>query len=268
MKTLLLTLATVALGSSALAAQGRVEISPHDLSPSSPTYTITEPGSYVLSGVLTQHDPDASVILVQAQDVTIDLAGFGIVGSGASATGSGEGISSGQFNTYVHSGFVRGVAGAGVFLTSGVVRDVRVRDVGGTGIAATLVRDCLVDDAVGWGIKAATVLDSRVMGVTPFDPAIVPAGIKAGRWVRGCEVDVTDAHAVETGGATLFVSHSFLRSKATSIETFAVVFAGATSKLAMTSTAYFVDGSLAPASGDWTPSFYDAGDNMKVPNGN
>ena len=51
-------------------------------------YTITEPGSYMLTGNLTVEDGDADGILIQTDNgVTLDLNGFVIEGNGSSGTG-------------------------------------------------------------------------------------------------------------------------------------------------------------------------------------
>jgi hypothetical protein len=45
-------------------------------------YRITQPGSYKLSGNLTVPDANTTAILITADNVTIDLNGFGILGPG------------------------------------------------------------------------------------------------------------------------------------------------------------------------------------------
>src|SRR3977135_3688451 len=83
-------------------------------------YTITQPGSYRLSGNLTVPNVNAAAINVTADNVTIDLNGFSIIGptvctggppvTSCSPTGTGAGIatSNAQSNLTVMNGTVRG----------------------------------------------------------------------------------------------------------------------------------------------------------------
>lgn len=93
--------------------------------------TISEPGSYRLTGNLTVPDENTNAIDVSADDVTVDLNGFAIVGptvctgtpvTSCSPTGTGEGISSVSENTTVLNGTVRGMGSSGVFIAGRVER--------------------------------------------------------------------------------------------------------------------------------------------------
>ena len=111
--------------------------------------SITQPGSYRLSGNLTVPNADTDAIVISANQVTIDLNGFSIIGpvvcSGTPVTscapgGSGNGIRiSGNLTSIaVHNGGVRGMGNVGVLLTNGnahLVEKVRAENNGSAGIA-------------------------------------------------------------------------------------------------------------------------------------
>ena len=126
-KTLLL--AGALLASSAFAVDGVVLINQSTVTAAGGfPYSITQSGSYRLTGNLTV--PAATDgIVINAADVTLDLNGFGIIGpavcTGSPVTscsggtfGVGTGVSSNQANTKVLNGFVRGMGGNGVAITS------------------------------------------------------------------------------------------------------------------------------------------------------
>ncbi len=68
------------LPSSGAADEGRIELNQASVASSGGfPYTISEPGSYVLTGNLTV-SPDTDALVVAAEDVDLDLNGFAIVG--------------------------------------------------------------------------------------------------------------------------------------------------------------------------------------------
>ncbi len=128
--------------------------------------TLSDPGTYRLSGnldVTAFPSPEhISVIEVAASDVTIDLAGFSILGGCyyiGCPTGTGRGIyrSTSDARTRVFGGTVTGMGGTGIELGQGaIVRDVIVHR--GYGDAITLgahgsVSDCIVSLNSGQGIS-------------------------------------------------------------------------------------------------------------------
>ncbi len=129
-------------------------------------YVISEPGSYKLSDNLTVPDENTSAIEVQADDVTVDLNGFAIIGPvqciaengsvSCSPEGTGVGIQaqSDVFPTVVRNGSVRGMGFAGVRIASGRVEGVRALENGSRGIssASGIVRGCLAELNGGAGI--------------------------------------------------------------------------------------------------------------------
>jgi parallel beta-helix repeat protein len=123
--------------------------------------TITQPGSYYLTGNLTAADG----IRVSASNVTIDLNGFTIQGTGGS-TGVGIYRTTTQTNTTVKNGTVRGFGFVGVSLGDhSVVEALRV-DGNGSGISVSfgsVVRGCVSTGNSGIGISVfsrSSVLDS------------------------------------------------------------------------------------------------------------
>jgi hypothetical protein len=87
--------------------------------------TISLPGSYRLSGNLTVPDANTTAIEVTADNVTIDLNGFSIVGptvcvgdpvTSCSPIGAGAGVSGDQRSITVVNGGVRGMGDAGIRL--------------------------------------------------------------------------------------------------------------------------------------------------------
>jgi hypothetical protein len=110
--------------------------------------TISQPGSYVLSGNLTVPDANTDVIQIDASHVTLDLNGFAILGPTdcpanvdtshpCTGTGSGVGISSSrQFNITIRNGTVQGMGryGIGLFGDSHVVEYIHAKSNGASGI--------------------------------------------------------------------------------------------------------------------------------------
>src|SRR5438552_8329198 len=80
--------------------------------------TISVSGSYKLSGNLTVPDADTTAIRITAEDVTVDLNGFSIIGptvclgfpvTSSSRIGFGADIASDRSNTTVLNGTIRGM---------------------------------------------------------------------------------------------------------------------------------------------------------------
>ena len=109
--------------------------------------TVTQSGSYRLTGNLNVTE-NQTAILIQADDVSIDLAGFAILGPNTcSFTGSafvctspgvGRGITRGNAlinGTTVRNGVIRGMGQFGIFLWARArVQDVTVEDNGASGL--------------------------------------------------------------------------------------------------------------------------------------
>jgi hypothetical protein len=129
--------------------------------------TITQSGSYVLTGNLTDTGNPSSCILLQASNVTIDLAGFTITGPG----GGGDifGISDGGpaapplHGIEIRNGVIQGFNLAVDLKTSTnvIVEDMRVSDsVGGIYVGQGLVRDNVVQVTAADGIFVGVAINS------------------------------------------------------------------------------------------------------------
>jgi hypothetical protein len=128
--------------------------------------TITQPGSYHLDGNLTLPDVYTNGINIQADNVTIDLNGFSIIGPnvcvvrvtfGVSAiscspggnNGTGIGIYSANNNHItIHNGKIQGTGAEGVDVGGSVfIEGVQVRSMLSIGIKTGpgLIKDCITD---------------------------------------------------------------------------------------------------------------------------
>jgi hypothetical protein len=115
-------------------------------------YTITQAGSYKLSGNLIVPNGNVSAIMIAHDDVTLDLNGFSIIGPvDCSVTSNpcansgpqmGHGIVAGTdlpvqgyFNITVRNGIISGVGADGVHLLGDSIRveDLRIRNTGLSG---------------------------------------------------------------------------------------------------------------------------------------
>ncbi len=136
-------------------------------------YTISSVGSYYLAGDLSS---DANGIIVDANNVTIDLAGFRIIGPGS---GINYGIyMNGRRNVEIRNGTVQGFTGTyqqggGIFEAKGTGhRVVGLRAVSnGRGIvlggSGHLIKDCSVVENKSYGIhvgKSSTVTGNTCYG--------------------------------------------------------------------------------------------------------
>jgi parallel beta helix pectate lyase-like protein len=146
--------------------------------------SITQPGSYKLSGILTVPDTNTDGIVISADHVTIDLNGFAILGSavcssaGCSPTsGQGDGIeTSGPTydNITVRNGTIQGMGGSGLnlFGSSLLVEYLHVRSNSARGMqifsgsegTPSVVRHNIVEQNGGVGIilSAGLVSDNIV----------------------------------------------------------------------------------------------------------
>jgi hypothetical protein len=135
-----------------------------------PHFTITQPGSYYLTGNITVSSDDA--IRISSDDVSLDLNGFTIrstfpgagdtavrpMGTRTRLTVRNGSIVSGSTVTAAgvisYAGFFRGIGGGNGQFTQAVVTDVNVTGVGGNGIilaAQGIVERCTVREC-GTGI--------------------------------------------------------------------------------------------------------------------
>ena len=145
--------------------------------------TISEPGSYILTGNLTVAEADTSGIVILADDVTVDLNGFTIAGplactgppnsgsvtcsgsaDGAGVTGEPTGYA--PENIVVRNGVVRGFGGSGVAYFFGRIEQVRV-----------------ISNRIGISIPIGLAINGNAPGTAIVDCWIVRnefSGIEAG----------------------------------------------------------------------------------------
>src|SRR5271170_7097769 len=158
MSATLTAVAVLALGASAGAVDGTVEINQAKVTAAGGfPYAIATGGSYRLTGNLTVASGSADAIDVSVDNVTIDLNGFSIVGPGASSVKTGINASS-VAGTTVENGTVTGFAGSlgtGVNAgTNSIVRNVHA-DSNFYGISAgsdSLVQGCTANNSGDVGI--------------------------------------------------------------------------------------------------------------------
>jgi hypothetical protein len=121
--------------------------------------TISQAGSYRLTGNLTVPNANTTAISVTADNVTVDLNGFSILGPGAAGTGRGV-SAAGVTRTTVQNGTVQGVGEDGLRLGSDArVERVRAAGNGGNGVltgAASFVRGNTAENNGSFGLSLGT----------------------------------------------------------------------------------------------------------------
>lgn len=160
-------------------------------------YTISQPGSYYLTGNITVASGDA--IIIASDDVSLDLNGFtirstqtggasgaavsvplarlrlkvrnGLIVSGTVVPGSGAatvagfafGISvtfTGRRQMVVSDVCVSGAGSTGIWLNyEGVVERCTVAHCGSRGVVAGVVRDCVCEDCYDMGVEAGRIAE-------------------------------------------------------------------------------------------------------------
>lgn len=121
-------------------------------------YTITQPGSYVLTENLAGVT-GSNGVMIASDHVTLDLNGFQLIGVAGTLHGiTTDGL---RVNVSVRNGTVRNWGGTGVKLdgvTNALVREVRSARNGGDGVRvgpASQVTDCSLFENGGDGVNAA-----------------------------------------------------------------------------------------------------------------
>jgi len=151
--------------------------------------TISQSGSYVLTGNLIIADAATSAISITADRVSLDLAGFGILGpvtcsggENCSAVGPGNGVEGSGFGISVHNGSVEGMGNRGIDLGSGAhVERVVARFNGDRGItvgtSSLLLANRVIDNGTG-GIQTGdftAYADNVIIGST-YGPSVSSTG--------------------------------------------------------------------------------------------
>ncbi len=159
-------------------------------------FTISASGSYYLTGDLSLADTAANGLTVNADNVTIDLMGFSLIGPGA---GTGDGISgASRSNVEVRNGTVRGFGGSGVSLLQVPGADpggrhrmiaLRVLANGGAGIVLVgpglRVKDCIATDNGDLGIVADIGVGATIVGNSAYGNQSFGIVAAAGATVTG-----------------------------------------------------------------------------------
>ena len=172
-------------------------------------YTIDKPGAYRLKGNLTGVAGSHGIV-VNADNVTIDLNGFGLVGPGTPQNRETGIITGATKNFTVHNGSISGWSCGGVDASANVGAHFYDLNVSGSG-----TRDCTDGDA-GLSLYTGTVTRVIVVGgffgIVATDAVISDCSVRdntetgitvVGGAVRDCDVSGNDGGGVFTNGATI-----------------------------------------------------------------
>src|SRR5258708_6401404 len=165
-KVVVLLLAVALIPASLFAVDGQVLINQSTLNAAGGTYTITQAGSYKLSGNLQVKDADTTPIVVSADNVTIDLNGFTIGGANVCGltcrfTSAQNGIDSVfGINLTVTNGTINGMGQFGIHAEGLGMRidSVTVSNNGfdGMRVGSGLIDKCRVLRNGRWGISTTS----------------------------------------------------------------------------------------------------------------
>jgi parallel beta-helix repeat protein len=165
---------------------------------SSLPFTITQSGSYYLTGNLSLAAPDQNGIEVDANDVTIDLMGYSLIGAGGI-----EGISiEGKSNVEIRNGTVAYWEDNGIYEKGGTghrIINVRLVWNSGSGIflsgVAHTVTNCTAMQNTGYGIAVAdaSILDHNLafgnyIGIYSGSGCTITNNSSQANWAAGMEI--------------------------------------------------------------------------------
>jgi len=160
--------------------------------------TISESGSYRLNSNLVVTSPATTVIEITANDVTLDLAGFSIIGpntcSGTpvscSLMGSGIGIkavsdtAASPENVRVMNGTVRGMGGHGIRMMGNGTAVEKVQSVSNGGPGIVVGNGSIIDSVAMFNGSGAAVVGLIVRGTTAMNNVVGihvrPGGVGTG----------------------------------------------------------------------------------------
>lgn len=192
-----------------LALAGDLDPPPGPIAPTGPStlniqaigdlpYTITQPGSYVLTSNLIQCSAcpitPSDAITIDANNVTLDLNGFSLVGDAANSV-SGIVVNAGRSNITIRHGIVRGFPHHAVNIAGAInsrVERLIVADCGADGIRVgfgSTVRDCNVTNCLGQGVflETACIADSvTAVGCGLDGIHTLPVATTNGSIIRNC----------------------------------------------------------------------------------
>jgi parallel beta-helix repeat protein len=218
-----------------------------------PPYTITKPGSYVLTSDIRDcipcDDLPTDGIIIAASDVTLDLNGFAVVGAPLNSL-SGIVVQSGHSNIVIKNGVVRdwGIHGIDASAAQSChVEGLRVSDNAGSGIlvgTGGIVDASTASDNDGQGIVAApgSVINACTATGNGQDglvavPTAVPSGSTIasssaranggsgilagdGTTINGCSASQNGGHGISTGLGCTIRSNTATTNAGNGIHTF------------------------------------------------
>lgn len=208
----LLTAIALGAATSASASDGRIEINQASVEAEGGfPYTISQPGSYVLTGSLTV-PADTTGIIIGTSNVTLDLNGFMITGPyvcepGNCPGGSADGISTnGQQNSYVtvRNGIVSGFSDRCIQLFQHArVERMQISQCGRDGINLSAYGSVYFNQVFHVGDTGIFMAgDSGVLGHNSVSEASVGAGvdpaIRGGKQTAGNFCDDGDCGWLDT----------------------------------------------------------------------
>jgi parallel beta-helix repeat protein len=212
--------------------RGSTPLYPEDM-----PYNLTHSGSYYLTGDMHVLDPGTDGITISADNVTLDLNGFALIGPGK-GVGTDDGVHIECVVGYcdgisLYNGSVREWGGNGVYgaeVSSSLFQDLRLTANGGVGLAAgdsNIVVRCAAYSNGGTGIASRydnVVADSSAYanegnGISVSDGSTVSNctatsnfgdGISAldGGTVRDCTATFNSGDGIEVGNHTLVVANN------------------------------------------------------------
>lgn len=178
---------------------------------------VNEPGTYRLSDNLVVTDAHTTAIEINADDVTLDLNGFSIYGTGSctqppvacSLVGTGNGVHAlGRERITIKNGGIYGMGNVGIYLksNSSQVESVHVSGNGSGGIVmfGGLIRNSVIEHNGGDGIagvdillKESVVSDNLQYGFKAYGDSSYADTAFGGNNNNGMQVD---AHATSHNG--------------------------------------------------------------------
>jgi parallel beta-helix repeat protein len=174
-------------------------------------YRIAAPGSYYLTANIMVSGKAA--IEIAASNVTIDLNGFSLIGTGNGSTGVGFESQSGVYAcTTLQNGCIRGMFYDGVNLYSTNARGTRVENIiathnGGEGISASggcTLRDCVASHNSGVGLLLSGYQNSAVENCVANNNSSNGIEVSGpGASLRGCSALQNGGDGIVGGRSTI-----------------------------------------------------------------